>query len=183
MYSDQQVINQCKQWVDEIIIGLNFCPFAKKEFVQNTIAYPVVRNVDLASALQSLLEECKHLDEHPELETTLVIYPENFQYFYDYLELVNMAENLMVAEGYEGVYQIASFHPDYVFNGVAEDDESNFTNRSPFPILHIIREASMDRAVNAHPDPEGIPDRNIELCYKKGSEFFTQFLLNLKKER
>ncbi|OUS26365.1 hypothetical protein A9Q98_10995 [Thalassotalea sp. 42_200_T64] len=179
-YSEQQIINQCKQWLEKIIIGLNFCPFAKKEFVQNTIAYSVFTNVDMETALQGVIEECQCLDENPEMETSLLIYPDNFQYFEDYLDLVHFAEQLLIREGYEGVYQIASFHPDYYFAGVDEDDDSNYTNRSPFPILHLIKEESLAKAVKAHPDAAGIPDKNIEVCQQKGGNFFADFLNHIK---
>ncbi|MDG1733896.1 MAG: DUF1415 domain-containing protein [Thalassotalea sp.] len=180
MFSDERVIDQCKQWLEKIIIGLNFCPFAKKEFVNNTIAYPVLRNVDFESALQGLIEQCEYLTEHPEISTSLIIFPEEFSYFEDYLYLVSLAEKLLIKQGYEGIYQIATFHPDYYFADVDEDDVSNYTNRSPFPILHLLREDSLARAINAHPDPEGIPDKNIEVCDHKGIEFFKQFLVSLR---
>lgn len=182
MYSDQHVISQCKQWLDKIIIELNFCPFAKKEFVNNTIAYPIARNVDIELALIELVNQCQYLDQHPDISTALLIFPENFSYFEDYLDLVELAEPLIFKQGYEGTYQIATFHPDYYFDGVDEDDVSNYTNRSPFPLLHIIREADLERAVKAHPDPEGIPDKNIQVCHKKGINFFKSFMLTLKKQ-
>ncbi|TRX56970.1 DUF1415 domain-containing protein [Thalassomonas sp. M1454] len=180
MFTDERVIDQCKQWLDEIIIGLNFCPFAKKEFVNRTIAYPVLRNVDIESALHGLIQECEHLTKHPEISTSLIIFPEEFSFFDDYLDLVAMGEQLLIDQGYEGIYQIATFHPDYYFADVAEDDVSNYTNRSPFPILHLLREDSLAKAIKAHPDPEGIPDKNIEVCDHKGIEFFQQFLVSLR---
>ncbi len=180
MFSDQQVIAQCQQWVDKIIINLNFCPFAKKEFVNNTIYYPIFRNVDKPQALQHLVEQCEYLTEHQEISTSLIIFPEQFSLFEDYLDLVSLAERCLVKKGYEGVYQIASFHPDYYFAGVDEDDVSNYTNRAPFPILHLLREDSLAKAINSHPDAEGIPDKNIALCERKGVEFFKTFLQSIK---
>ena len=180
MFTDEQVVTQCQQWLDKIIIGLNFCPFAKKEFVNNSIAYPVFRNVDFDAAVIELLEQCKHLDEHEEVTTALLIFAEDFSYFEDFLHLVAIAEKMLIKQGYEGIYQIATFHPDYYFAGVDEDDVSNYTNRAPFPILHIIREDDLERAINAHPDPEGIPDKNIALCHEKGLSFFQSFLRSLK---
>lgn len=180
MSSDSTIIKQCQQWLDSIIIGLNFCPFAKKEFVQNTIAYPIVRNVGMKEALHAILAQCIYLDEHREVETSLVIFPENFQFFDDYLDLVALAEALLSEQGYDGIYQLASFHPDYYFAGVSENDVSNFTNRSPFPILHLLREGSLARAIDAHPDPQGIPDRNIDVCQQKGTQYFIDFLQSIK---
>ena len=172
---------QTKVWLEDVIIGLNFCPFAKKEFVNNTIHYQVLTNIDLELSLEQLIAECKRLDDDSSIETTLIILADGFNFFDDYLDLVELGQQLLIAQGYEGVYQIASFHPDYVFADVDQNDESNFTNRSPYPTLHLIRENSLTRAVAAHPDPEGIPDRNIELCYQKGSEYFKNILLNIKK--
>lgn len=181
MFTDEQVVAQCQQWLDKIIIGLNFCPFAKKEFVNNSIAYPVLRNVDFDAAVIELLEHCKHLDAHSDVSTTLLIFAEDFSYFEDFLYLVEIAEKMLIKHGYEGIYQIATFHPDYYFAGVDEDDVSNYTNRAPFPILHIIREDDLERAISAHPDPEGIPDKNIAVCHEKGLPFFQAFLQALKQ--
>ena len=180
MTSDVQVIQQVKHWLNENIIGLNFCPFAKKEFVNNTIAYPVLRNVDLEESLVQLVKQCHYLDENPNVSTALVIFAEDFGFFDDYLDLVAVAEDVLIGQGYEGTYQLASFHPDYYFEGVEETDVSNFTNRSPYPILHVIREDDLARAVKAHPDPEGIPDKNIEVCHQKGKQYFESLLSAIK---
>ncbi|WP_068545549.1 DUF1415 domain-containing protein [Thalassotalea crassostreae] len=179
MYSDKQIINQCKAWIEDLIIGLNFCPFAKKEFVQNTIAYPIFRNVDIESALESVINQCQTLDQNNDIETALLIYPEQFRYFDDYLDFLSMAEQLIIEQGYEGVYQIASFHPDYYFADVDPSDVSNYTNRAPFPILHLIREASMERVIAVHPDVEGIPQRNMSLCEQKGEKYFIEYFKQL----
>lgn len=180
MSNDQQIINQCQQWLESIIIGLNFCPFAKKEFVHNTIAYPILKNVGVEEALHGVIEQCVYLDNHKSVETTLIIFSENFQFFDDYLELVDLAGSLLIEQGYEGIYQIASFHPDYYFDGVDESDASNFTNRSPYPIIHLIREESLAKAVRSHPDPEGIPDKNIAMAKQKGRQYFIDFLQSIK---
>ncbi len=182
MSLEENVINQCKLWLEKIIIDLNFCPFAKKEFVNDTIAYAVDGSADIEEALQALLVQCQRLDDEPAIATTLMIFSEGFQTFDQFLDLIDIAQPFIFSQGYEGTYQIATFHPHYQFGGVAKDDVTNFTNRSPFPILHLIREDDMARAVNAHPDPEGIPERNMDVAREKGQAFFQSFLHQLAKD-
>jgi hypothetical protein len=110
------------------------------------------------------------MDIEPATETTLLILPEGCTQFNDFLDLTAMAEQLLIDQGYEGVYQLASFHPDYCFAGEDENDPANYTNRSPYPMLHIIREASIEQALKTYPNPELIPERNIELTRKLGLE-------------
>ena len=165
-----------KQWVDEIIIGLNFCPFAKKEFVNNTICYHQSKHSQIKPALHELIEQCRHLQAHPDIETTLIIYDEGFRSFERYLDLVDYGNDLLVDSGFEGVFQLASMHPEYCFEGEDYDDASNFTNRSPYPMLHIIREASMAKVLSVYNEPEKIPENNVALAQKKGTEFFQQVL-------
>ncbi|WP_371379044.1 DUF1415 domain-containing protein [Thalassotalea aquiviva] len=178
---DGAVVAQTKLWLEQVIIKLNFCPFAKKEFVQNTIAYPVIRQHSMALALEQLQQQFVVLDNNPKIATSLVIFPEHFNDFYDFLDLVDMSQALLESLGYEGIYQIATFHPNYVFEGVPQHDASHFTNRSPYPTLHLIREDDMERAVKAHPDPEGIPDTNIKLSQELGAEYFQSLLLSFKQ--
>ena len=105
------------------------------------------------------------------IETTLIIFPNHFADFEDYLDLVDLVEDLSVEQGYEGVYQIASFHPEYCFAGAEEEDPANYTNRSPYPMLHLLREESITRAVEHYKDPEGIPERNMAFAKKKGLQY------------
>ena len=171
---------QTKQWLEQIIIGLNFCPFAKKEFVNDTIDYHLSAKVKIEQALEELISQCDQLAKNAEIETCLIIYKEGFKSFEKYLDLVAYAEELLIDSGYEGVFQLASFHPDYYFDGEDYDDAANFTNRSPYPVLHIIREESMARVLSVYNRPEDIPDNNIALARKKGSDFFTQILRKIK---
>jgi hypothetical protein len=161
-------LNPTRRWVETVVVGLNFCPFAKREVDAGRVFYAVNTSQDPAVLLQWLVDECQRLDEHDEIETSLLILPYGFEGFLDYLDLMDLAERLIVAEGYEGVYQVASFHPDYCFAGEAEEDPANYTNRSPYPMMHLIREASLARALAHHPDPESIPDTNIALAREKG---------------
>ncbi len=167
MPSTEQVILQTRKWITDVVAGCNFCPFVAKEIKQNSIHYQVETAVDLAGSLQAFLQECKRLDEE-KIETTLLIFPEGFSKFDDYLELVELAEKLLRKEGYEGIYQVASFHPLYLFNGAPADDAANYTNRSVYPMLHLLREEGVEKALLNYPNPEQIPDRNIVFARKKG---------------
>ena len=171
-----------KQWLEEVIIGLNFCPFAKKEFVNNTICYHESTAEQVKIALHELIEQCRYLQNHDELETTLIIYGEGFRSFERYLDLVDYGNDLIVDSGFEGVFQLASMHPEYCFDGEDYDDASNFTNRSPYPIIHIIREASMARVLSVYNEPEKIPENNIILANEKGANFFKSTLNSIHKK-
>lgn len=179
---DTDVVLASKQWLKEIIIGLNFCPFAKKEFVNNTIYYHESKAEQVKPALHELIEQCRYLQAHDELETTLIIYNSGFRRFERYLDLVDYANELLAESGFEGIFQLASMHPEYCFEGENFDDASNFTNRSPYPIIHIIREASMARVLSVYNNPEKIPENNIVLTKEKGADFFKQVLSRIHKQ-
>jgi len=170
-----------KQWLEQIIIGLNFCPFAKKEFVNNTICYHICAQARLEKTLEEFAEQLTVLAEKPEVETSLFICSLGFRDFEDYLDLVDYANELLVDLGYEGIFQIASMHPEYVFEGEEPDDAANYTNRSPLPLLHIIREASMSKVLSVYNEPEMIPENNIELAREKGAKYFQQILKQIHR--
>ncbi|RHW76994.1 DUF1415 domain-containing protein [Colwellia sp. RSH04] len=176
---EQSVISATKDWLEQVIIGLNFCPFAKKEFVQQTIYYYVSDKTKSKMALVEMLNQFQYLQAHNELETTLVIYPQTFRSFDRFLDLVDQANELLIDEGFEGVFQLATMHPEYCFADEDYDDASNFTNRSPFPMIHIIREESMAKVLSIYKEPEKIPDNNIGVAQAKGSEYFKQLLDNI----
>jgi hypothetical protein len=174
-----------RKWVEEVIVGLNFCPFAKREVVRNSIRYTLLNVSGQApqdkrdvffKALDALLDEFRYLDQNEKCETTLVIFPELLTDFEDFLDFLMFAEKLLLDEGYEGVYQLAHFHPDYCFEGSEESDPANYTNRSPYPTLHIIREASMEKVLANISNPEEIPERNIRLARDLGKEKLTALL-------
>lgn len=177
---DVNEVEQTKQWLSEVIIGLNFCPFAKKEFVNNTIHYQPSQEEQIKSALVELSAQCQLLMDNPAIETTLLIYTQGFRDFNRFLDLVDYANETIINLGYEGIFQIANFHPEYCFAGEDFDDASNFTNRSPYPTLHLIREASMERVLNVYNNPEAIPDNNIALARQKGSHYFQDILKKIK---
>jgi len=168
MNSKQSFITATQTWLNSIIITHNICPFAKREQERGGIRFYVDEQSDMEACLLNLIQECARLDSDDNIETTLLIYPNAFKSFDDYLDFVGMAEYLLVEQGYEGVYQLASFHPDYYFEGAKLDDPENYTNRSPYPMLHLLRETSIDRAVSSYPDIDSIPQRNIELTRHLG---------------
>ncbi|MBO9565753.1 MAG: DUF1415 domain-containing protein [Niastella sp.] len=163
-----QVIEQTRKWITDVVIACNFCPFASREVKRNSIHYQVEAGTSIENALTIMLQECKRLDEHPEVETILLIFPNAFKSFDQYLDLVSKADKLLKKKEYEGIYQVASFHPDYRFAGAPADDAANFTNRSIYPMLHLLREASIEQALKRYPDPDSIPAGNIDFARNKG---------------
>lgn len=171
-----KAIEQTLQWVDNVIIGENFCPFARKEREQDRIRVSTVEESDHALILQSLLDEMLLLENDAKVETTLLVITEGCKDFFDYLDLVDLANRLIRQQQYEGVFQLATFHPDYLFADAPADATSHYTNRSPLPILHILREESLEIALENFPNPENIPTRNIQHAEKLGKAFFKQAL-------
>ncbi len=161
LLSDELVTAQTMKWVKDFIVTLNVCPFAKREVEKDSVRCVVVRSKKIDVALEELMSEIQWLDEHSETETTLLVFPTLFKDFHRYLDFVETAENLMFDQGCEGVYQLATFHPDYCFSGAEPDDVSNYTNRSPYPMLHILREDSLDKAIEFYGDTTDIPNQNI----------------------
>lgn len=167
-HKDTLAIEQTRCWVRTVIVEHNFCPFARRELERESIRYSVNHATELEVALLSVIDECIYLDNNKDTETTLLIFTEAFENFDDYLELVELAGDLLADQGYEGIYQLASFHPDYCFADAEQNDAANYTNRSPYPMLHLIREASMAQALEHYPEPEKIPERNIEYARELG---------------
>jgi uncharacterized protein len=173
----QAIISQSKRWLEKVVIGLNFCPFAKKEFERQSIRYVVDSSASQKEALNTLIDELSLLDNKAEIETTLLIYDHAYQHFDDYLDWLAVASSLVEKSAYRGIYQVASFHPNYCFEGEERDDPANFTNRSPYPMLHILRESSLEKVLRLYPQPESIPQRNID----KARELGVSYLQNLLK--
>lgn len=170
------IIEQTDNWVKKVIMKYNICPFARREVERGNIRYLVVEQTKIRLVLNALIEECQYLDNHLDIETSLFILPRGFEGFYTFLGLVDLANDELIDREYEGIYQLATFHPDYCFDGEPQDGAANFTNRAPYPTLHIIREASMELALASYTDPESIPERNITFCQRKGSDFFIKLL-------
>jgi hypothetical protein len=163
-----QIIDRTKKWIIDVVIGCNFCPFAANVVKQKTIFYKVEENKEVETCLASFVLEMDRLDNDPAIETSFLIFPNAFQQFDDYLDLVSLAEKLLKRKSYEGVYQVASFHPLYLFANSDENDPANYTNRSIYPMLQLLREESIDKALANYKDPESIPARNINFAKEKG---------------
>ena len=171
MANDQQIIEQTKNWIQKVVIGLNFCPFANREFKNNSIHYRVEFGTTRTDAREVLLKECKRLDRDKSIATTLIIFPNAFQEFDTYLQLVSFAEKLLQQKAYEGVYQLATFHPLYQFDKSSYDDPANYTNRSIYPMLHLLREDDIRKAVQFYGNADAIPERNIQFAREKGEVY------------
>lgn len=171
-HSSELIIGQTKIWLERAVIGLNLCPFAKSVFVKKQVRYALTAANSADALLAELEAELNRLaDSEPEkLDTTLLIHPQVMTDFLDYHFFLAEVDALNRNLGYEGIFQIASLHPDYEFAGSEKDDIANFTNRSPFPTLHLLRESSIDRAVAAFPDAAKIFERNIETMETLGHE-------------
>jgi hypothetical protein len=173
---ERSIIDATRRWIESVVVGLNFCPFAKRELRRDAVRFSVCSSGDMGDALQRLIAECGFLDANPDTETTLLILPEGYADFLDYLDLAGLAEDLLADQGYEGVYQVASFHPDYCFADAEPDDAGNYTNRSPYPMLHLLREASLDAAIDNYPDIDSIPESNIRKARSLGAAYFRDLL-------
>ena len=169
-------MTQTTSWIKSVVIGCNFCPFAAKAMRDKSIRYVVLHDADTEKALLKLVGEMELLDSAVEIETTLIILPHRFEDFIRYLDLVRSAEKTVARKGYEGVYQIASFHPGYCFAGAEMEDPANYTNRSPYPMLHILREASVSHAVDHYAGAEAIPRRNVAFAQEKGLAYMKMLL-------
>lgn len=163
------ILDATRQWVSEIVIGLNLCPFARRELVKERIRFVDTDAGSEEALLMALQAELVHLDEHPEVETTLLVHPQVLGDFADYNEFLAAADGLLEYLELDGIYQIASFHPDYQFGGTGPDDAENYTNRSPYPMLHLLREESLERAIAGYPGTDLIPGQNIELMNRLGA--------------
>lgn len=187
--TNQTVIQQTKNWVEEIVIGLNLCPFASQPFQNNTIEYTVNNGDSTEQHLQQLADCFSRLDAKFDgsvnIETSLLIYPEAYQNFDSYpdtgsyLDLLYFANHLLEDLNYAGTYQIASFHPDYRFADSTENDASNFSNRSPYPMLHLIRENSLEKAISNYPNIEQVPINNIKKLREIGYQVMQEKLRKL----
>lgn len=161
-----------RTWLERAVIGLNLCPFAKAVHVKGQVHYAVSAATDgrqLLADLGAELDALLALDSR-ERETTLLIAPHCFPDFLDFNDFLSKAERLVRKRGLEGVVQLASFHPHYQFEGTQAGDVENFTNRSPYPTLHLLREDSIDRAVEAFPEAESIYEANIETMRRLGRD-------------
>ncbi len=158
------VDHQVRKWLEQVVIGLNLCPFAGTPYRNGQIRITVSQATTEELLLAELQRELLLLNETPAdtMETTLLVVENLLSDFDVYNQFLDDVDLLLLRGGWEGAFQVASFHPQYKFLGTEEDDAGNLTNRSPWPILHIIREASIDKALSDYPESESIPERNIQ---------------------
>lgn len=170
--SDEQVIARTRRWLEEAVIGLNLCPFARAVYLRDRVRLVVSQARHLDDLLDELDRELQLLARTPaeQVETTLIVHPTLFPDFLDFNDFMALAEAAPADQGLEGVIQLASFHPQYQFEGTEPDDVSNCTNRSPFPTLHLLREDSVEKAVATLEDPDVIFEENIRTLQRMGPE-------------
>ena len=171
-------IGDTRRWLERAVIGLNLCPFAKAVVNKGQVRMVLSEARDEAALLAELGEELVRLRDTPaaEVDTTLIVHPQVLGDFLDYNDFLDTADALVEELGLEGVLQVASFHPRYQFADSGPDDIANFTNRSPWPTLHLLREDSVSRAVEAFPDPDAIVERNVETLQKLGHAGWRELL-------
>ncbi|HEY9052376.1 MAG TPA: DUF1415 domain-containing protein [Gammaproteobacteria bacterium] len=167
---NEKIIKPVRHWVKSVVVGLNLCPFAKRELVRNRVRFSVTEAVTEEQLLEALQTELELLNNDETIETTLLIHPDVLQDFYDYNQFLDYVDDLLDQLELDGIYQVASFHPDYQFGGTEPDDVENYTNKSPYPMLHLIRESSLEQAIATYPDSDKIPERNIALLETMGRE-------------
>lgn len=168
----QDIVSSVQIWLERAVIGLNLCPFARAVHVKHQIRYTVTTATDPDQLVQALMDELTYLAaaDPQAIDTTLLIHPWVLEDFSDYNEFLDVADVILAGMGMDGIIQIASFHPDYQFSGTQRDDVSNYTNRSPYPILQLLRESSIDRAVASVPDTDAIYRRNIATLKNLGAK-------------
>ena len=171
-------VSATRRWLQRAVIGLNLCPFAKAVHVRNQVRYVLSEAATATALLADLTRELEflHAADPAMVETTLLVHPGVLGDFLDYNDFLDDADAAVEALGLEGELQVASFHPDYAFAGSDPDDPANCTNRSPYPMLHLLREDSVSRAVDTFPDPDAIVERNIETLERIGAEGFRRLL-------
>ena len=168
--TDDEVLEKTRHWLEAAVIGLNLCPFAKAVYVKNQVRLVVSKARHADDLLEELDRELDLLVATPasEIDTTLLIHPTLFEDFLDFNDFLEVAEGVVDEHGLEGVIQLASFHPQFQFDGTELEDISNYTNRAPFAILHLLREGSVERALEAFPQADAVFEANIATLEKLG---------------
>lgn len=174
--NNTEIAHSVRQWLESLVIELNLCPFAKRELVKDRVRFAVTPAATEDELLQALHDELQLIEQDDAIETTLLIHPQVLQDFADYNQFLNAADSLLAGMQLEGVIQIASFHPDYQFGGTEPDAAENYTNRSPYPLLHLLREDSLERVIADTLDVAEIPVRNIALMNEMGREKLQRLL-------
>lgn len=178
---DNEVEAAVRQWLESLVIDLNLCPFAKRELVKDRVRFAVSGAVTEEELLIDLRNELALLQRDASIETTLLIHPQVLKDFGAYNQFLDAAESLVQGMQLEGVFQVASFHPNYQFDGTTPDDAENYTNRSPYQLLHLLREASLEQVINETLDVDQIPVRNIEVMKHFGRDELQRLFENCFK--
>lgn len=168
---DATVLDETRRWIEKAVIGLNLCPFARSVYVKNQVRIVVSRARHLDAFLDELDRELELLAGTPaeEIDTTLLVHPTLFPDFFVFNDFLNVVDDVVTEHGLDGVIQVASFHPQFLFEGEPEDDPGHCTNRSPYPTLHLLREASVEKAVATEGgDAQVIVERNIRTMRELG---------------
>lgn len=178
MDAEAEPIAATRRWLERAVIGLNLCPFAKAVVAKDQVRYVLSAATTPEALLEELAYELVRLQqtEPEQIDTTLLIHPQVLTDFLDYNDFLDTADAAVEALELDGEIQVASFHPDYQFADTDYDDVGNCSNRSPYPMLHLLREASVERAVAAFPDPDVIVERNLETLEKLGIEGWRKLL-------
>jgi len=169
--NDDTVIARTRCWIEKAVVALNLCPFARKPYEGEQVRYVVSHAQTPDQLFTDLQHELEHLRQSDPavVETTVLIHPYVLQDFLDYNDFLGVVDELIETGGYAGEFQVASLHPDYRFAGTQPGDAENYTNRSPYPILHLLREAVLARAISTYARPDKIPERNIRLMEQLGA--------------
>ncbi len=178
---NDEIVAQTRNWLEKAVIGLNLCPFAKAVYVKSQVRFVVSSATNLDRLLEDLDEELDFLAaaDPQQVDTTLLIHPKVLNDFLDFNDFLEVVDTVVAEHDLEGVLQVASFHPHYQFEGTEPTAMSNYSNRAPFPILHLLRESSIARAVEAFPNADSIYERNIEVLEKLGFEGWKKMGLDL----
>lgn len=177
--TDRHILDDTRRWIERAVIGLNLCPFARAVYVKNQVRIAVSRARHLDAFLDELDRELDLLARTPadEIDTTLLVHPTLFPDFFVFNDFLNVVDDVVAEHELEGVIQVASFHPQFLFEGEPEDDPSHCTNRSPYPTLHLLREDSVERAVATEGgDAQAIVERNIRTLRELGMAGWTDLL-------
>lgn len=184
IHRDEHIIALTREWVEQAVIGLNLCPFANSVFRKNQIAFQVSHAQTTDALWQDLLAASETMLSTPadQMDTLLLIHPWALGDFFEFNDFVGDVEALFDANGLSGVLQVASFHPDYQFADATANDPTNHTNHSPFPTLHLLREASLDKAIDSVQNTESIVDNNLETMRRLGHAGWDEIQARIRRD-
>lgn len=169
-HSNQLCIEQTKQWISSFVIALNLCPFAKYVMDKGAVRIEASNANTTEQAIKDLLAEIEVLNANEHIETSFLLFPSFLSDFFDYLDFVDFVESKLLAPKYEGIYQVATFHPKYCFADATPNDVTNYTNRSPYPMLHFLREERLEQAIDFYGDTASIVENNKRCLRDLGLE-------------